>query len=155
MLHLTPLKVCMKRYTMVPGLLLSLALAAGNAAWAQVNFNIVLAPPEPMVEAMPMLPPGYVWAPGYWAWNHDRHIWVRGHSMLQRTGYRWEPDRWEQRDGHYARQAGYWVRDDARPIKAMKMEKPMHDNGNRQNGKKDKKDKRWKEGREDSRGNGR
>lgn len=144
----------MKRYTMVRGLVLSLALMAGSAAWAQINFNIVVAPPAPMFEAVPMMPPGYVWAPGYWAWNHDRHIWVRGHSIMQRPGYRWEPDHWEQRDGRYARQAGYWAREDARPMPGMTMGKPMHDNGHRQNGKKDKKDKRWKGERQDQRGNG-
>ncbi|MBV5333699.1 YXWGXW repeat-containing protein, partial [bacterium] len=66
---------------MVQGLVLSLALAAGSSALAQVNFNIVLAPPPPVYEVVPMMPQGYVWAPGYWAWNHDRHIWMRGRSM--------------------------------------------------------------------------
>lgn len=130
----------MKHHPMVRNLLLSLALVAGSTAFAQVSFNIVLAPPPPVYEVVPAVPPGYVWAPGYWAWNHDRHIWVRGRSMVQRAGYRWEPDRWEQRDGIYSRQVGRWERDEVMvPMKVKAMKMPKHDNGNRQNGKHGKK----------------
>jgi hypothetical protein len=82
----------------------------GNAS-AQVTFNIRIGPPAPMYEAVPVLQPGYIWAPGYWAWHEDRHIWVRGRSMVQRTGYRWQPDVWEQRDNRYYRHPGRWERD--------------------------------------------
>jgi hypothetical protein len=130
----------MKRHTLVQGLVLSLALAAGSSALAQVNFNIVLAPPPPVYEVVPMMPQGYVWAPGYWAWNHDRHIWMRGRSMVQRTGYRWEPDRWEQHNGIYSRQVGRWERDLAPPpVKAMKMQKTKHDNRQNNRGQSGKK----------------
>lgn len=145
----------MKHHLMVRSLLLSLALTAGSGAFAQVSFNIVLAPPAPVHEMVPVMPQGYVWAPGYWAWNVDRHIWVRGRSMLQRTGYRWEPDRWEQHSGNYVRQPGRWERDvQARPAPVMDMQQPRHDNGQRRNGKKDKKDKRWKDERDNQRNKG-
>lgn len=88
-----------------------LALAATAPALAQVSININLAPPQPQYEAVPALPPGQVWAPGYWAWNGDRHIWVRGRTIASREGYRWAPDRWEQRGDGYYRNPGYWVRD--------------------------------------------
>jgi len=132
----------MKHHPMVRNLLLSMALAAGSSAFAQLSINIVLAPPPPMHEMVPVVPPGYVWAPGYWAWNHDGHIWVRGRSMVQRAGYRWEPDRWEQRNGVYSRLAGRWERDMAPPpIKTMKMQKAKHDNRQNNRGQSDKKRK--------------
>jgi hypothetical protein len=97
------------------------ASTAAGSALAQLNVNISLAPPAPQFETVPVLAPGQVWAPGYWAWNGDRYIWVRGRSIVQRTGYRWEPDRWEHRNGHYYRHTGRWARDgDFRPVKVKK-----------------------------------
>jgi hypothetical protein len=125
----------------VRSLALALALAAGSTAFAQVSINIVIAPPTPMYEVTPSLSPGYVWAPGYWAWSNDRYIWVRGRAIMHRTGYRWQPDNWEQRNGNYYRQAGRWERDVyVTPIKVQKLQKvkkPKHDNGKRHNGKND------------------
>ena len=88
-----------------------LAAAAVAPAVAQVSININLAPPQPQYEAIPVLPSGQAWAPGYWAWNGDRHVWVRGRAIANREGYRWAPDRWDQKGGGYYRQPGYWVRD--------------------------------------------
>ena len=75
-----------------PSMLLSTLLAAAGAtapAYAQVSFNINIAPPAPQYEAAPQLAPGYTWAPGYWAWHGDRHVWVRGRTIVQRVGYVW------------------------------------------------------------------
>ncbi len=107
-------------------LLTALLVAATSAgtALAQVNFNISLAPPAPQYEAVPTVPPGHAWAPGYWAWNGDRYVWIRGRQIVQRTGYRWEPDRWEHRDGHYYRHTGRWERD--RGYKVAKVKKEKH-----------------------------
>lgn len=118
---------------------MALALAMGGAAYAQVSINIVLAPPAPVYEVVPVMAPGYVWAPGYWAWSNDRHIWIRGRTMVQRTGYRWQPDSWEQRNGTYYRHAGRWERDaDFKAMKVQKEQKVKHDNGRRHDEKKDK-----------------
>jgi len=115
----------MKFSRLAQGLLLSLSMAAGTASLAQVRFSINVGPPEPMYEPVPVMPQGYVWAPGYWAWNHDQHIWIRGRSVMQRTGYRWEPDRWEQRGNTYFRQPGSWARDNAfRPPQPQKIQQP-------------------------------
>lgn len=123
----------MKHKTIARTLVLSLALVAGSTAFAQISFNIVVAPPAPMYEVVPVMQPGYVWAPGYWAWNNDRHVWVRGRTIVQRDGYRWAPDRWVQQGGTYVRQPGRWERSlDAKP---MKLKKPKHNNGRRNHGK--------------------
>ena len=90
---------------------LLLASAAAVPAFAQVNFNIRIGPPVQQVEVVPALAPGYVWAPGYWAWHSDRYVWVHGRSVYQRQGYRWAPDRWEQRNDMYYRHPGKWERD--------------------------------------------
>jgi hypothetical protein len=120
----------MKRTYAVRSLLLSVLLAASTAAapaFAQVSFNIVIAPPELRYEAVPVIAPGYVWAPGYWAWSGDRHIWIRGRTIVQRVGYRWEPDRWEQRDHTYYRQPGRWERDAGYNVSKVKNERnPKH-----------------------------
>ena len=127
----------MEHKPFVRGLVLALAMAAGSTAFAQVSIHIVLAPPTPQYEAVPMLPSGYVWAPGYWAWSNDHHVWVRGRSMLQRPGYYWQPDRWDQRNGIYTRQVGRWERDgNEHQGKAPKMKKLKHDKG-RHGGKHD------------------
>lgn len=126
----------MNRTNTIRNLLLSLLLAASAfaaPAYAQVSVNINLAPPAPQYEVVPVLSPGYVWAPGYWGWNGDRHIWIRGRSIVQRDGFRWQPDRWEQRDRSYFRTGGHWQRDhDFKPVK-MKKEKKNKGHGN--NGK--------------------
>src|SRR3990170_2745688 len=117
----------MNRTKTIRHLLLSLSLAAGvfaAPAYAQISFNINIAPPAPQYEIVPNIAPGYVWAPGYWGWSGERHVWVRGRSIVQRTGYRWAPDRWDQRSTSYYRTAGHWERDNGyKPFKAKKQEK--------------------------------
>jgi len=127
----------MKHTNFVRNLLLSMFLAASAAAapaFAQISFNIVIAPPELRYEAVPVIAPGYVWAPGYWAWSGDRHIWVRGRTIVHRVGYRWEPDRWDQRNGAYYRHPGRWERDaDYRAVKVKNERKPKHQDNDRDN----------------------
>jgi hypothetical protein len=117
--------------------LLWLALAATAAAapaYAQVRFNVNIGPPPLQYEIVPAMAPGYVWAPGYWGWTGERHVWVRGRSIVQRTGYIWAPDRWEQRNSGYFRNAGHWEQDRAYRPERTKMKKGGHDNGNRGRG---------------------
>ena len=121
----------MKTQSAMRNLLLSgllAAITAGLPALAQVSININIAPPAPRYEPVPTVAPGYVWAPGYWAWHDNRHIWVSGRTIVQRPGYRWEPERWEQRGNAYYQQAGRWSpAANSRPIKEQKTHKPKHD----------------------------
>jgi len=90
---------------------LLLAVAAFAApAYAHVSLNINVGPPAPQYEVVPTIAPGYVWAPGYWGWSGERHVWIRGRAIVQREGYRWEPDRWEHRNNSYHHAAGHWAR---------------------------------------------
>ena len=137
--HQPKMESIMKPIKAVRSVLLSMLLAAGAAAapaFAQISFNIVIAPPALQYEAVPVIAPGYVWAPGYWAWSGDRHIWVRGRTIVHRVGYRWEPDRWEQRDHAYYRHPGRWDRDPGyKLVKVKKAKKPKHWDNDGDNGK--------------------
>jgi len=127
----------------IRNLSLSLLLSAGVCApaAAQISINLIsIAPPAPQHEVVPAVAPGYVWAPGYWGWSGERHVWIRGRPIAQREGFRWDADRWDQRDGRYERVAGHWVRDENfRPGKPKKEKKhedrdedgrgEHHDNG--------------------------
>lgn len=126
----------------IRNLLLSLALAAGvfaAPAYAQVSFNISIAPPAPQYEVVPTIAPGYIWAPGYWGWSGERHVWVRGRTIVQRQGYAWAPDRWDQRNGSYYRTAGHWENDNGyKPVKVKREKKQKNrdyeERGNGDNG---------------------
>lgn len=124
----------MNRFKSLQKLALALALASGGfAAHAQINLNISIAPPAAQYEIVPTIAPGYVWAPGYWGWSGERHVWMRGRPIMQREGFLWTPDRWEQRDRYYYRTAGHWQRDhDFKPVK-MKKEKKHKDRDNHGN----------------------
>ena len=133
----------MKRTHAIRNPLLALLLATSASfaapAYAQISINIGLAPPAPQYEVVPTMQPGYVWAPGYWGWSGERHVWVRGRPIAQREGYRWEPDRWDQRDRGYYRTAGHWQPDrDYKPSKAKKEKRDGddHDRGNHGEGNK-------------------
>ena len=112
--------------------LLLVAGVYGAPAYAQLNIYVGIAPPPLQQEMVPVISPGDVWAPGYWGWNGDRHIWVRGRTIHQRIGYRWESDRWDERGGRYYHTAGYWKPDGHKPVK-YKKEKKHKDHGDRGN----------------------
>ena len=117
----------MKITPLLGSLITAATLAMAMPAAAQVRINILIAPPAPIYESAPMMAPGYVWAPGYWAWLNDRHVWIRGRTIIQRVGYRWEPDHWEQRSNGYYRQPGNWVRATQYEPQRMEMgKKPKH-----------------------------
>ena len=88
------------------------SLALPLAAQARVDVDINIAPPAPRYEVVPPPRVGFVWAPGYWAWDngHHRHNWRAGHYVRERHGQRWVPDRWAEHDGRYRYEAGRWER---------------------------------------------
>ncbi len=136
---------------------IAIAAQAGMqaSAVAQVNFNIQIGPPAPVYEQVPVMVPGYVWAPGYWAWHGDRHIWVRGRTIVQRVGYRWEPDVWEQRNNSYYRHPGRWERDTAYRVppraQGPRFAVDRDDDGPGKSGKHGKKQKNRKDEKHDGR----
>jgi hypothetical protein len=101
---------------MKSSLTLAALTAAGAAAFAplpsmaqNVELYIGSAPPAPLYERAPAVRRGYVWSPGYWAWNGHRHQWVTGSYIVERPGYVYAPPAWQQRGGRWYMQQGGWA----------------------------------------------
>ncbi len=94
-------------------LVAAILLAAPTAASAgiAVGVSVTLAPPAIPVYVQPPIPgPGYIWTPGYWAWDVDfGYYWVPGTWVLAPSpGLLWTPGYWAWDDGVYVWYAGYW-----------------------------------------------
>lgn len=94
---------------MAAGLLGGAALPLPSIAAVDVYVNT--APPPPRHERIPEARRGYVWAPGYWNWQGNRHVWVKGHWVKERRGYAYRPNEWVERDGRWHLRRGGWDRD--------------------------------------------
>ncbi len=99
-------------------LLLALVLTAIPAtvpiASAQIGFGISVgfAPPPLPVYEQPICPrDGYIWTPGYWAYDYDDedYYWVPGTWVIApQIGYLWTPGYWGWGGGGYFWHGGYW-----------------------------------------------
>ena len=71
-------------------------LFTAGAASAQVAVSVTIAPPELPVYEQPVCPgDGYIWTPGYWAWDGEDYYWVPGTWVLApQVGYFWTPPYW-------------------------------------------------------------
>jgi hypothetical protein len=69
-----------------------------------------IGPPALPVYAQPICPgSGYIWTPGYWAWdNDDGYYWVPGTWVVAPVGLLWTPGYWGWGGGLYLWHAGYW-----------------------------------------------
>ena len=96
---------------LLPVLLLLCAAPTLSRAAVEVSFSVNVAPPElPIVYEQPPLPePGYIWTPGYWAWDGMDYYWVPG-TWVQppESDLLWTPGYWGWRDGFYGWNPGYW-----------------------------------------------
>lgn len=79
---------------------------------AQVGVVVGVAPPAPVVEPVPAAPaPGYVWQPGYWAWNGAQYVWVPGQYVAAPyVGAVWMPGWWVGRGDGWVWVEGHWGR---------------------------------------------
>jgi hypothetical protein len=80
------------------------------SAFADVAISINIAPPELPIYAQPELPgDGYIWTPGYWAWDGDDYYCVPGTWVLPpRAGLLWTPAWWAWDGEFYQFRTGYW-----------------------------------------------
>ena len=68
-------------------------------------------PPLPDYDQPPIPEPGYIWIPGYWAWNNVDYYWVPGVWIEPpEPGLLWTPGYWSFSHGAYAFRRGYWAR---------------------------------------------
>lgn len=88
-------------------------LLAASASYAQFSLSVSvhLAPPPLLVYQQPAIPAsGYLWVPGYWAWDAGGYYWVPGEWVLPpRPGLLWTPGYWGWQDGAYVWHEGYWA----------------------------------------------
>jgi hypothetical protein len=91
-----------------------LLVAAGLAlpVLAQDVIVIEKAPPQPRAEAAGTPRDGQVWAPGYWNWDGSRHVWVDGHYVAARPGYRYVAPQWSESNGRYTLSQESWTYDE-------------------------------------------
>jgi hypothetical protein len=93
-------------------LLLMLAtMAAPTKASASVGIFVSFGPPAIPVYVQPACPaPGYIWTPGYWAWDPDYgYYWVPGTwVMAPFIGALWTPGYWGWYNSGYMWYPGYW-----------------------------------------------
>jgi hypothetical protein len=87
-----------------------LSLSAASLAQIGVGISVRIGPPALPVYAQPLCPgPGYMWTPGYWAWDDDGgYYWVPGTWVVAPVGMLWTPGYWGWGGGLYLWHAGYW-----------------------------------------------
>lgn len=90
--------------------LLLLGVCGGALAQVSVGISVNFAPPALPVYEQPVCPgDGYIWTPGYWAWDGFEYYWVPGTWVLApRVGFLWTPPWWGWSGGVYLFHAGYW-----------------------------------------------
>jgi hypothetical protein len=78
-------------------------------AYAQVRGFVTAPPPMLPVYDQPICPgDGYLWTPGYWAWDNE-YYWVRGDWVMPpEAGYLWTPGYWGWGGSGFMFNEGYW-----------------------------------------------
>jgi len=98
------------RVRFVPSLLLAVGtLCLSTASFAQVGVSVTVAPPELPAYEQPMCPgDGYIWTPGYWAWDGE-YYWVPGTWVMPpEVGFLWTPGYWGWGGSGFFFNEGYW-----------------------------------------------
>ena len=98
------------RIRFVPSLLLAVGtLCLSTASFAQVGISVAIAPPELPAYEQPMCPgDGYIWTPGYWAWDNE-YYWVPGTWVMPpEVGFLWTPGYWGWGGSGFFFNEGYW-----------------------------------------------
>jgi hypothetical protein len=79
---------------------------------AGVIFSVSFGPPPLPVYEQPLCPgEGFIWTPGYWAYDYDfgDYYWVPGTWVrAPRVGYYWTPGYWAWGGNRYLFYEGYW-----------------------------------------------
>lgn len=87
-----------------------LSYSAKAQLWLAFRVSIETPPPPiPAYEQPPCPVDGYLWIPGYWAYEDDDYYWVPGAWVRPaRAGWFWTPGYWSDNDGIYVWTDGYW-----------------------------------------------
>jgi WXXGXW repeat (2 copies) len=89
-----------------------LILAIPAVLLGQLGIRVSIGPPMLPVYEQPLCPgDGYLWTPGYWAYNESvsDYYWVPG-TWVQapEVGFLWTPGYWGWRENGYFFNEGYW-----------------------------------------------
>jgi len=91
--------------------LVMLAVPVASPAQVAVGVSVTVAPPPLPVYAQPFCPgPGFIWIPGYWAWDPNYgYYWVPGMWVpAPFVGALWTPGYWSWKSGEFIWYEGYW-----------------------------------------------
>lgn len=99
----------MKLSTLALAALLFAGLPLATSS-AYIGISVGIAPPAIPIYEQPYCPSeGYIWTPGYWAWDGFGYYWVPGVWVAPpRVGFLWTPGYWGYDGGHYIFNEGYW-----------------------------------------------
>jgi len=88
----------------------SFPLSAEADVSVGVGVSVGLPPPPLPVYVQPPIPaPGFIWVPGYWAWDGGGYYWVPGTWVEPPyVGALWTPGYWGWSSGVYVFHGGYW-----------------------------------------------
>lgn len=94
-------------------LFFAVLLSLSTSAFAQFRIAVAFGPPPIPVYEQPICPgEGFIWVPGYWAWDadFDDYYWVPGTWVLApEVGFLWTPPWWGWEDGFFVFHEGYWA----------------------------------------------
>lgn len=93
-------------------LLALVILIVSTASFGQISISVSFAPPALPVYEQPLCPAeGYIWTPGYWAYDYDYddYYWVPGTWVeAPEVGYLWTPGYWGWGGNGFVFNEGYW-----------------------------------------------
>lgn len=89
----------------------SLIVATAASAQVVVSVSVGGPPALPVYDQPPVPAAGYMWTPGYWAYDaDDGYYWVPGTwVMAPEPGLLWTPGYWGWGDAGYTWYPGYWA----------------------------------------------
>lgn len=85
-------------------------LSLSAVSSAQVGISVSFGPPALPVYEQPICPgDGYIWTPGYWAWEGSDYYWVPGTWIeAPEVGFLWTPGYWGWGGSAFYFHEGYW-----------------------------------------------
>ena len=92
--------------------MLTLCAPTLSSAQVAVGISVAFAPPDLPVYEQPICPgDGYIWTPGYWAYDDDisDYYWVPGTWVLApEVGFLWTPGYWAWGGSGFVFYEGFW-----------------------------------------------
>jgi len=101
----------MRKLNLIRSLLFALMLMAlSTASFAQIGVSVSFGPPALPVYEQPICPgDGYIWTPGYWAWDGNSYYWIDGTWVESpEVGFLWTPGYWGWGGNAFLFHEGYW-----------------------------------------------